>query len=89
MKLTIEPVDDNKIIDIEVLESQSSITLYSDGIKKEIQIAIYNGAFVYRTENYVPWKPFLSSFCTDCEELFDDNPGKELCKTCENWYDGN
>lgn len=23
--------------------------------------------------------------CDDCDNMFDDNPGKRLCKTCEDW----
>jgi rRNA maturation endonuclease Nob1 len=23
--------------------------------------------------------------CVECGHLFDDNPGKPICKTCEDW----
>jgi hypothetical protein len=31
------------------------------------------------------WKFSLNQYCYECDEPFDDNPGKHICKTCEDW----
>lgn len=57
MKLTVTPLDDDNEIDIEVLESPSSITMWHDQ-RMELQIAFKNGVFVWRRENDKPWQFF-------------------------------
>ncbi len=31
------------------------------------------------------WQAELNGVCEECGNPFDDNPGKTICKTCQDW----